>query len=211
MPSPPNAWMNCCAGAGIFVDTLGPPGHNGPMAPALKPQPVKLICGMIASDPALMDAAQDRLAESLGPCDIVSPIWPFDFTQYYQPQMGDGLQRRFVSFATLAGPDALSQVKNLSNRLEAELAAEKPAGPPRPINLDMGYIESAKLVLASMKNFAHRIYLGAGVYAEVTLLYRQGRWEALPWTFPDYAVGRYDVFLTQARTRLRNQLQETLS
>jgi hypothetical protein len=75
----------------------------------------------------------------------------------------------------------------------------------RPINLDVGYITPAKLVLASMKNFSHRIYLRDGVYGEVTLLYRGRRWEALEWTFPDFASGRYDAFLSEARRRLRQE------
>ena len=79
------------------------------------------------------------------------------------------------------------------------------AGPvriTRPINLDVGYVAPAKLVLASMKDFAHRIYLGRGVYAEITLQYRKGRWESLHWTFPDYASRAYDAFLTEVRHRL---------
>ena len=71
------------------------------------------------------------------------------------------------------------------------------------MNLDVGYVTEAKLVLASMKDFAHRVYLGAGVHAEVTLLYRGGGWMSLEWTFPDYASGRYDTFLTGARRLLR--------
>ena len=85
-------------------------------------------------------------------------------------------------------------------------AITSPATPIRPINLDPGYVDSPKLVLASMKNFAHRVYLGSGVYAEVTLLHRRGRWTPLEWTFPDYASGRYWPFLDQVRRRLREQL-----
>lgn len=76
----------------------------------------------------------------------------------------------------------------------------------RPINLDVGYVDESKLILASMKNFSHRIYLSQGVYAELTLMYHKGRWDALGWTFPDYASGRYHNFLTQARDRLRQHL-----
>ena len=72
----------------------------------------------------------------------------------------------------------------------------------RPINLDPGYIESSKLVLASMKNFSHRICLADGVYAEITLMYRNGKWRHLEWTFPDFASGRYDRFLSEVRDRL---------
>ncbi|MCP4534749.1 MAG: DUF4416 family protein, partial [Delftia sp.] len=80
--------------------------------------------------------------------------------------------------------------------------AGRGSGPDRPINLDVGYVEPSKLVLASMKNFSHRIYLRDGVYAEVTLMFRKGLWEPLGWTFPDYRSGRYDAFLTAARDSL---------
>jgi hypothetical protein len=99
------------------------------------------------------------------------------------------------------------QAKHATNAIEAEFAASAgPGGPPRPVNLDVGYVDSPKLVLASMKNFAHRLYLGRGVYAEVTLLYRRGLWTPLEWTFPDYASGRYWPFLEEVRRRLRERL-----
>lgn len=100
-------------------------------------------------------------------------------------------------------PGELVEVKVRTNGLEAALADEAPHGPPRPVNLDPGYVSESKLVLASMKDFSHRIYLGSGVYGEVTLMYRKGKWESLAWTFPDYASGRYDEFLTAARDALR--------
>ncbi len=117
--------------------------------------------------------------------------------------MGSPLYRRWVAFERLAAPDALAEAKLTTNAIEADLAAERAAGAPRPINLDPGYLDLARLVLASMKDHAHRIYLGRGVYAEITLLYQSRRWQKLPWTFPDFASGRYDAFLTAARGRLQ--------
>jgi len=171
------------------------------MAEAAAPPRVKLICGMISAQPALFDRAAVRLAETFGPVHILSEVMPFDFTDYYEPQMGRGLLRRFLAFERLISPEALVEAKCLSNALERDLAAG--AEVARPINLDPGYVEPSKLVLASMKNFSHRLYLGRGVYGEVTLMYRKGKWEPLGWTFPDYASGRYDDFLTAARDRLR--------
>ena len=105
-----------------------------------------------------------------------------------------------------------------TNRIEAEFTARlagqptQPGAavprPARPINLDVGYVDESKLILASMKKFSHRIYLGMGVYAEVTLMYHKGRWDSLPWTFPDYGSGRYHPFLTQVRCKLRQHLVE---
>jgi len=174
------------------------------MAQAQEPDNVKLICGMISADRELFERAEYELADAFGPIDVTSNIMPFDMTHYYDEQMGSPLWRMFISFARPVAPDVLADVKQRTNAIEAEIAATH-AGPdyaPRPINLDPGYIESSKLVLASMKNFSHRIYLRHGVYAEVTLMYRKGAWEGLEWTFPDYASGRYDAFLTDARSRL---------
>ena len=199
------------------------------MASPSAPPPVKLICGMLSARGELLDLARGELAAHFGPVDIVSEIMDFDFTHYYDRQMGSPLLRQFVSFAELVPPEALAQAKHATNAMETAIAArgvagilpslvhghagdsagETPATPratPRPINLDPGYVDSPKLVLASMKNFAHRVYLGQGVYAEVTLLHRRGRWTPLDWTFPDYASGRYWPFLDQVRRRLREQL-----
>lgn len=174
------------------------------MAQPTAPQPVKYLCGMIAGDPALFDRARGALTDLLGPTDCQSPAYPFDMTDYYAAEMGPDLQRMFLAFDTLAQPDRLAEIKLATNALEVRLAADSPL--PRPINLDPGYLTTAKLVLASMKDFSHRIYLRDGVYAEVTLTYRHGQWEPTPWTFPDYASGRYDTFLNTARQRYHDQM-----
>jgi hypothetical protein len=174
------------------------------MAQPSAPQPVKFICGMIAGDTALLDRAQLALGELLGAADLLSPIYPFDTTDYYEPEMGPGLLRQFVTFDLPASPERLAEIKVATNAIEAAFAAD--SNLTRPVNLDPGYLTRAKLVLASMKNFAHRIYLRDGVYAEVTLIYKHGHWEAAPWTFPDYASGLYDDFLNQARCRYHEQI-----
>lgn len=169
---------------------------------------------MICADPALLDRARAELAAELGPIDLTSEVMDFDFTHYYDQEMGSPLKRQFVSFERLVSPDALAAAKIATNAMEDRFAATRSQqGPPardvpRPINLDPGYIESSKLVLASMKNFSHRIYLRDGVYAEVTLMYQRTLWRVLPWTFPDYASGRYWPFLSDVRARLRRQMDE---
>ncbi|HUT59642.1 MAG TPA: DUF4416 family protein [Phycisphaerae bacterium] len=184
------------------------------MAKACQPPRVKLICGMISSQPALMEQAGRALGETHGEVELTSEVMDFDFTHYYDRQMSSPLYRQFVAFGELVCPDVLADAKLGANALEREFASgaagrgSLQGGPARPINIDPGYVESSKLVLASMKNFSHRIYIGRGVYAEVTLLYRRGRWEPLEWTFPDYASGRYWPFLDQVRRRLRRQLAQ---
>jgi len=177
------------------------------MAGANEPVPVKLICGMISARQELFDVAAGKLAETFGPADIVSEVMDFDFTHYYDGQMGSPLYRRFLAFERLVSPEELVDAKHRTNELEADFAAQAGGEPPRPINLDPGYVEASKLVLASMKNFSHRIYLGRRVYGEITLMYRRGAWGGLEWTFPDYASGRYHAFLTAVRSRLAQQLR----
>ncbi|MDY6914336.1 MAG: DUF4416 family protein [Planctomycetota bacterium] len=177
-----------------------------------QPDDVKLICGMISAEVGLFGDAAEKLAAAFGPIDLESEVMDFNFTHYYDEEMGCPLYRRFLAFEPLVSPDVLIEAKCLTNALESAFAAGSGAGPARRINLDPGYITSAKLVLASMKNFSHRIYLGRGVYGEVTLMWRKGRWQALPWTFPDYASGAYHGFLTEARRCLsRGGVKESVS
>lgn len=200
------------------------------MAEASKPPTVKLICGMISARKELFDEALARLTAALGGVELVSEIMDFDFTQYYDEEMGRPLFRRFIAFERPVSPEVLVEAKLTTNEIEREFAARMgrlspgdpaveqlarlagkefpPPAPRRPINLDPGYVDSPKLVLASMKNFAHRLYLGRSVYGEVTLMYHKGRWDPFPWTFPDYASGRYHPFLTAVRQRLREQQNE---
>jgi len=178
------------------------------MAPASEPASVKLICGLISARAEWLAAAMGRLTEAFGPVDLVSDVMDFDFTDYYDEQMGSPLLRQFVSFAELISPDVLAEAKVCTNGIEAAFAELHPDAPARPVNLDPGYVAPAKLVLGSMKDFAHRVYLGLGVYGEVTLQYHEGRWDGLPWTFPDFASPRYHDFLTEARSRLLEATKE---
>ena len=179
------------------------------MARAVQPPKVKLICGMISAEAALFDEADTALAARFGDIDITSEVMDFDFTHYYDDQMGRPLRRRFVAFAELVSPDALTEAKLATNSLEAEFASRRPGGPARPVNLDPGYMALSKLVLASMKDFSHRVYVGRGVYAEVTLMYRKGSWRAFEWTFPDFASSRYHPFLSRVREALARQREGT--
>jgi len=177
------------------------------MGAIASPKPVKLIVAMLSARADRLDAAADRLRRDCGPTDAASEIMPFDFTHYYDEQMGAGLLRQFLAFERLISPAQLVAIKRTTNRIEAEFAADRSGadGPARPVNLDPGYVAESKLVLASTKDFAHRVYLADGIYAEVTLRYVRGRWVAADHTFPDYASGRYDDFLTRARRILRSR------
>ncbi len=171
--------------------------------------PVKLIVGMLSKEEGLFNWAEDKMAALWGKIDIQSEVMAFSYTKYYHPQMGGPLQRKFVSFDRLIKPGQLAQIKHQSNALEKELAAGETGRDlqvERPINLDPGYVEPSKLVLATTKNYSHRIYIGDSMYAEATLQYHQGGWRSWPFTYPDYAGGDYDEFLNEARGRLMEQL-----
>ena len=165
------------------------------------PQRVTPLVAMLAADPGHFDAVQGPLEELLGPVELRSKLFPFDPTEYYTPTMGANLQRCFFTFHNFADPAALADWKLATNALEERLAPILAPGgdPPRPINLDPGYVTGAKLVLATTKDFAHRIYLRDGIFAEITLTFRAGRWLSHQFTFPDFKSGIYDTFLRRAR------------
>ena len=170
--------------------------------------PVKLICGVLAGRGEWLDAACPLLERELGPIDLSSETWPFDFTDYYEKEMGPGLLRRFYSFRELMNPEHLVDVKHATNRLEKVLSGKLSGGPPRPVNLDPGYVCGSKLVLASTKDYSHRIYLRAGIFAEVTLRWRSGKFEPLEWTYPDYRTERYLECFSRVRGIYMEQLRE---
>ncbi|MBL7092224.1 MAG: DUF4416 family protein [Candidatus Omnitrophica bacterium] len=171
------------------------------MSEAIKPSPVKLVIGAIFPGEGILIEAKVRLEKKFGPLDFQSPLMPFNYTEYYEKEMGPNLLRQFLSFQRLISPRKLAAIKLYTNRLEKGLSRArnrpKRASDPsaalrvngersRTINLDPGYICAAKLVLATCKDYAHRIYLGKGVFAEVTLHFQQGTFRPRPWTFPDY-------------------------
>lgn len=173
------------------------------------PQSVNLICGLISNDTDLMTRAIRMMSRHVGPAGEVSELWPFDMTDYYEPEMGENLQRQFVSFERLIRPDELVYLKTLTNQLEVQMTRD--LGLPddrRLVNLDPGYITLSKLVLATTKDFSHRLYLGDGIYGEATLRYTEGKWVSWPWTYPDYASDRYDAFFDRVRQRYKEKLSE---
>jgi hypothetical protein len=171
------------------------------------PDPVKLICGFIFSDHDVLRQAVERLQVRLGPIDLHSEIFPFSHTTYYTREMGSGLSRLFVSFQRLIRCEQLPETKILTNGLEENLAGSSAGGLKRRINIDPGYLEASKLVLASTKNFSHRIYLGRGIYGEVTLLYRANRFDPLDWTYPDYRDPHLLDFLNRSRRTYMEQIR----
>ena len=140
-----------------------------------EPKPVKLIVGILAADKDCLGPIIKTIEAQFGPIDFTSQIWPFEATDYYKDETGDNIVRQFVSCERLIDPGALSQIKHGTNKIEQQLAERLNSGVPRPVNLDPGYIEPSKLVLATTKNYSHRIYIGDKMYAEVTLIFGKGK------------------------------------
>ncbi|UCG49490.1 MAG: DUF4416 family protein [Phycisphaerales bacterium] len=172
-----------------------------------KPKPVKLIIGILAADRRCLHEALEEVFARFGKADFVSDVWPFDQTDYYKEQTGPRILRQFVSIEKLIDPGRLSRIKHRTNRLEQKLARTLALPLPRPVNLDPGFIEPSKLVLATTKNYSHRIYIGRQMYAEVTLIFDKQHFKPLEHTYPDYKQQCYFDFFEKVRNQLVEQLR----
>ena len=173
-----------------------------------KPEPVKLIFGILGCNEQAINAAAEMIKGEFGKCDLESPIWPFNHTEYYTQETGKEILKKFITVEKLIMPDKLAAIKHKTNKMEKALAAAIECEVSRPVNIDPGYIEPSKLVLASTKNFSHRIYVGKKIWAEVTLIYSKGQWKSFDYTFPDHKEERYHGFFSQTREKLVQQLRE---
>jgi len=179
------------------------------MARPRSPLPAKLVVGMISGFDDAFRLAEAELPTQFGRIDLRSPEFPFDLTDYYEEQMGVNLKRRFLSFADLIDPGRLAEMKLQTNALERELGTTRTWTVARPINIDPGYITSSKLVLATAKDYSHRIYIGRGIYAEVTLSFVSGHFEPSPWTYPDYRTDQYLSWFGEVREIYSKALKTT--
>ena len=173
------------------------------------PHKVKLIAAIMVSRPDLFSPVREEMASAFGPIDLESVPYPFSFTDYYSKEMGVALIKRIMSFARLTDKEALASAKRRTNEMEDSYASEEGGTRRRSVNIDPGYVSDSKLVLASTKNFSHRIYIGQGIFAEVTMRYlRTGGFTPLEWTYPDYQTGPVLTFLERVRERYMEQLKE---
>jgi hypothetical protein len=172
------------------------------------PDGVLLLLAAFSRHEAAIAWARQRAVEAWGAVELESPAFPFHETQYYDATMGSGLRKSFLAFARPIDPAGLVDWKLSTNAWEREYAEAAGHAESRPLNLDPGYITLGKLVLASTKDFAHRIYLDRGIYAEITLYYKGRSWQHHAWTFADYRRADYQEFFTQCREYLHRQLRK---
>jgi len=177
--------------------------------PAIPPgqiEPVKLFAAVLYREEPLLERARELLSEAFGPEDHLSRPVLFDHTGYYRLEMGEPLYRVFISYSRLVHPQYLVTAKLEASRIEQELAAE---GNRRRVNIDPGVLDYLKVVLASFKYQAQKIYLDSGVWADLTLYYRKGGWAWFEWTFPDFKAGHYDRPLLEIRRIYKRQRLES--
>jgi hypothetical protein len=168
------------------------------------PKPVLLIVAVSSRHESALAWSEEWLSQEFGAIASRSPAFEFRETDYYRASMGEDLKKQFLAFDRLIHPDSLAAIKRRTNQFEEDYRLQCDHPEPRPLNLDPGYLTEAKLVLASTKDHAHRIYLRDGIYAEVTLYLRHKQWEAWPWTYPDYRRPDYQEFFSGCRRKLRS-------
>jgi len=168
--------------------------------------PVKYFAAVCFTEDIKLEAVLARLEALFGPVDSRSPVYKFDhFTDYYQSEMGSGLQKLFISFQQLQPPQALIDFKHKSNLLETDYATGKGG---RRINVDPGYLTDAKIVLATTKDYSHRLYLGKGIYGDLHLSYKNGYYRPERWTYPDYNQPLALEYFNKIRDLYRKQLKK---
>ncbi|MGD2125249.1 MAG: DUF4416 family protein [Desulfobacteraceae bacterium] len=164
---------------------------------------VKLICSLFSRHEALIDRVIAELEEMFGPTDWTSPKLFFDRTRYYQREMGWPLHRRFLAFRRLIRPEHIVEIKLRTDHLENQYLKDG----KRDINIDPGYISLERVILATGKNYTHRIYLSNGIYADLTLIFQKGSFRALEWTYRDYADPEIITHFNELRARYKRQLR----
>jgi hypothetical protein len=178
------------------------------LAKPVLPDPVKLLVAVLWANAAQLRQALVVLSKTWGGLDFAGPDHDFAATRYYEPEMGPEmgpeLKRRLVAFARLVPSESLAGAKITCNELEDRLAE----GGSRRVNLDVGYLDHNKIVLASAKTAGQKIHMGGGIFADLVARYRDGRYQPFEWTFPDFRDGRYDAELRQIRRQYLAQLRD---
>jgi hypothetical protein len=174
------------------------------MSQPLPPKPAKLVIGFFLKEKGLGIHVVKALVDKFGTIDVASSWFPFDFTHYYNEEMGTPLFRRLVAFNQLIHQVSLADIKVFTNDLEHEHSSNG----KRSVNIDPGYLLHERFVLATGKNYSHRIYIGKGIYADLTLIYAKGGFKPLPWTYPDYASEIIITFLEQVRKKYTIDLKD---
>lgn len=174
------------------------------MGQAVQPEPVKVFTGVLTPDSHMLPAVREAMENRLGPIDFISDAFAFDLTDYYESEMGQNIRRWFWSFENLFDPGRLPEIKIFTNNLELAFCRRESK---RTVNLDPGYLDFYKLVLASVKDRAQKIYLSNGIYADPTLYYLKGKWHPFDWSLPDFKKDTYYQVFQIIRERYRQKMR----
>jgi len=166
-------------------------------------KPVKYFVGALFSSESLLKAAVEMGTARFGRIDRESSAFLFKWTDYYEAEMGKPIYRKLLSFEKLVAPDFLAAAKLLTNEIEQQLMVKG----KRKVNLDVGYLDYDKVVLASAKSGIHKIYLNQGIYADLALHYEKGKYNSYPWAFLDFKSAEYHSFFLKVREIYKTQLK----
>jgi len=169
-----------------------------------KQKKVKLFCAILYSDKEIYENCLKILEKDFSKIDYISNEIPFSYTSYYRPEMGEEIYRLYISFSDLIYPYKLAEIKKRTNDIENYFKVEG----KRKINIDPGYISLSNLVLATTKNYSHRIAISPEIYAEVTLIYEKNSYKPLEWTYPDYKDPQNIIHFNNIRNILAKQPKE---
>ncbi len=177
------------------------------MGQIIQPQKVKLIAGLLLGVKISLDRVKELLTSKFGIIDAESKPWDFTYTDYYQKELGNSIQRMFLSFDASVSPGDLPDIKRLTNRWEEDLGQQG----KRSVNIDPGYVALSKLVLATTKEGNYRVYMRDGIYGQSTLYFEKGSFRPWPWTYADYKDERTIVFFNSVRARFVQQSHQEAS
>ena len=161
--------------------------------------PAALIAGILFKDEENYTIAVKMLIEQFGPIEKKSPVFDFDKTDYYAAEMGEALKKQFFCFNRPISLESLPEIKLFTNQAELKLARKDKDNPLRTVNIDPGYVTLSKLVLATTKDYSHRIFIGRGIFAETTLRFLKRTFTALETTYPDYRTPLAIDFFNEVR------------
>ncbi len=161
-----------------------------------------LFIGSLFSSDNIFDAVLTTLTENFGNILYKTPTLPWNYTSHYNKELGTSIYRNFIFFEKSIDPSYLVDVKLITNEIERVFSHNN----NRQINLDPGYITLAKVVLASTKNYSHRIYLGRAIYGELALLFKNGKFISLPYTYNDYKDEIYLNIFMKVRRLIKEKI-----
>ncbi len=174
------------------------------MARPEKPLPVKYLVAVLFREAGILPPMKKELISRWGAIDFEGQDHLFNATDYYQPEMGMPLFRRLLAFESLYTPALIVSMKLECNDIEAFFSQEG----KRTVNLDAGYLDHNKLILASAKEAGQKVYLDNGIYADLCGRYKTGRYRPFEWSFPDFRDGRYDEELAIIRKVYMQQVKK---